>query len=682
MIATFPTQSPFHVHPFQSRLSSLSSHSLDVTPLSPATLTLSPKSAFLSKENKTRPGHEAEQKTQHMDQDTVGGNGGLTRRGIGMGIEGPIMPHASFTVTSHQPPTSTQLSSSPSSNHEGNTDPLSTTTNDPSDTTKENTSRNSSRGKFRKPIYNRSRHTSSRMPRIHTSPQELWQIVSASANVNAQKPSGSTFASHALAGSSPPVSPRAGLGYSPSASVEANAGKKYPRIQDEVLPRSRTMTLAATPGMVPSTSPAPSSPRMATIPLPSAPPKPKSSSNVIPKAIGSERRSRQRQDSELTLRARRDGESSIHLLDHGDRITPDQALSLLTSPIASLAGPASPVLRDLNAPSSLRRSKRFSPQIELEPVELPLRSFASSESVSENIPLKPLTLTSAPTIPSAPLTIRLPKPRRLPADSQIQDQPIFLTDPLQQALKYEAIAQFNAQRKRGQRYAPRFSSTLNPAREALSDENGLCFTDYAHVEHFSSDDKGRLRNGLHWNYFRPVQVAGSRLRSTCESHNRSACASGNSFSTYLRGGDQKHCLGCRRDGLRVRLLIVGLWKWTALHGAKFDIDYYWSDEDSDDEDCEEDADFNVGSRRGRKDFPMDVMDVDVSFSDSVLDLGRQSTLDMEMKKAASGSQPSTGLDMEVDVDLQFKLAPSSSGEWDGDVPDSPRLRDLDDFDDI
>jgi hypothetical protein len=134
--------------------------------------------------------------------------------------------------------------------------------------------------------------------------------------------------------------------------------------------------------------------------------------------------------------------------------------------------------------------------------------------------------------------------------------------------------------------------------------------------------------------------------------------------------------------LRVRLLIVGLWKWTALHGAKFDIDYYWSDEDSDDEGCEEDAEINMGSRRGRKDFPMDVMDVDVSFSDSVLDLSRQATLDMEIKKAASSSQPSIGLDMEVDVDLQFKLAPSSSGEWDGDVPDSPRLKDLDDFDDI
>ena len=38
--------------------------------------------------------------------------------------------------------------------------------------------------------------------------------------------------------------------------------------------------------------------------------------------------------------------------------------------------------------------------------------------------------------------------------------------------------------------------------------------------------------------------------------------------------------------MRVRLLIVGLWKWTALHGAKFDIDYYWSDEDSDEDDDE------------------------------------------------------------------------------------------------
>ncbi|EEB90910.1 hypothetical protein MPER_10821 [Moniliophthora perniciosa FA553] len=350
------------------------------------------------------------------------------------------------------------------------------------------------------------------------------------------------------------------------------------------------------------------------------------------------------------------------LPDHSDRMNSDQALNLLTSPLSK---PSSSVLRDSNGSNSRHsHSKKPSPQVELEPVGLSLRSFALVDSPSENIPI----IAAAPTVPSTPLPVRVPKLRRtISHESHIEDQRIFLTDPLQQALKYEAIAQFNTQRRRGQPYAPRFASSLNPAREALTEQNGLCFTDFAHVDHVHSDEKGRLRSGLHWNYFRIAQQTGSRLRGLCETHNRSACASGTTFSTYLRGGDQKHCLGCRRDGVRVRLLIVGLWKWTARNGAKFDIDYYWSD-GSDEEDNDEQVEVDDARK---KDFPMDV---DES-SDSVLDFGDQATLDSESRKV---SHSAMSPDMEVDIDLQFKL----SNEWDGNVPESPRLKDLDDFDDI
>ncbi|ESK95842.1 hypothetical protein Moror_12340 [Moniliophthora roreri MCA 2997] len=664
MIATFPAQSPFHVHPFHSRLPSFP-HSFDITPLSAATLTLSPKSAFLSKENKTRSGHEVDSEAQYMDEDTNAVGGNIGSHGTVTGLGGSIMPHASFTATSHQP--STQLSPSSSLTQQGK-DTHSTTINHPSNTTKENTSRTSSRGKFRKPIYNRSRTASPRMPRIHTSPQDLWQIVGKD-DANARKSGGSTLASYVLDGSSPLASPHVELGYARQASVvEVHVGNKYPRIQDEILPRSRTMT----PGLDASTSSAPPSPRIAPVPLPSASSRSKSLGHAVPKAIGSERHTRQCQDTELAPKSTRrvgDAEHPVMLLDRGDRVNPDQVLNLLTLPVGSSSKPSSFVLRDSNG-SNIRHSKKLSPQVELEPVGLNLRSFASVDSPSENIPLT--TLAAAPTVSSTPLPVRVPKPRRtISHESHIEDQRIFLTDPLQQALKYDAIAQFNIQRRRGQQYAPRFASSLNPAREALTEENGLCFTDFAHVDHVHSDEKGRLRSGLHWNYFRVAQRIGGRLRSLCETHNRSACASGTTFSTYLRGGDQKHCLGCRRDGVRVRLLVVGLWKWTARNGAKFDIDYYWPD-DSDEEDSDEEVEDEVDARK--KDFPMDV---DES-SDSVLDFGDQATLDSELRKASCEPHSATSPDMEVDVDLQFKL----SNEWDGNVPESPRLKDLDDFDDL
>ena len=127
-------------------------------------------------------------------------------------------------------------------------------------------------------------------------------------------------------------------------------------------------------------------------------------------------------------------------------------------------------------------------------------------------------------------------------------------------------------------------------------------------------------------------------------------------------------------------MVVGVWRWGVLFGESPGFD-----DDDDDDDI-----LNLGSidKTGR--FVMDYWDDDEDLSgrgmlmskehggdvpmdvdhdtDSVLGIDSPATLDAELARAS---------EMRMEVDS----SPLKT-EWVGGVPDSPRLKDLDDFDEI
>ncbi|KAL0577972.1 hypothetical protein V5O48_004008 [Marasmius crinis-equi] len=374
----------------------------------------------------------------------------------------------------------------------------------------------------------------------------------------------------------------------------------------------------------------------------------------VPKAIGSERRQRlQLQQEQPTYKAPPPADLNW---------TPPSPNSWTTSvmPLSTSLDPTSK--------TALGPSKRYAPQIT---ITIPEKS--------KNLRVAPLPLPTPPSTPPLQLTVV-----ELTPAPEYQRQLKLQTDAAAAFKhKHELVTRFNDQRSRrvGGKNVSRFSSPLNPAMETM----GVTFQDCVDVEKKEREKLGlagvRGREKT-WNYFRKPQVVGTRSRVVCERWNGGGSGSINS---YLRGSEQKHCLGCRREGLRVRLMVVGVWRWGVLFGEPGDSQFEDDDDDDifgtgekgrfvmdywdDDEEC--------GSGRGmllkkEKDSGGDVpMDVDHD-TDSVLDIAGPDNLEAELARASD-------FRMEVDSDSHSK-APET--EWIGGVPDSPRLKDLDDFDEV
>ncbi|KAG7089944.1 hypothetical protein E1B28_011572 [Marasmius oreades] len=412
-----------------------------------------------------------------------------------------------------------------------------------------------------------------------------------------------------------------------------------------------------------------------------------------------------------------------------------------------------------------RQAKRFgAAQSQVSSLSQPVSGSIPERPKHRTIPLPPQGLpTPPPTPPSTPSSPHLPIHAPAPTPIRTSALPLIHLPPAPQAhsdyqqtqeliQKYKSISKFNAHRFRhGTKWTPvpRFSSGLNPAREALGEVLGAKGKDFVDGERWEKErerererelELERLGLGLgsgsslgfgrkekSWNYFRRAQSVGLRSRSVCErSHSRSASGGCVSVSAYLRGSDQKHCLGCRREGLRVRLLIVQLWRRNLWEGGSSmstsatatpildsDLDFdlgmrlgleflgseFEFDDDEDDED-EDDVDVNVdvvgeNGGLGRR-FVMDHWDDD----SSQVGLGR-------VKERKGSEQTETNRDIPMDVDsetdsfsgprrldeelmrAQMEVDSDDHNQvvvkapetvWVGGVPDSPRLKDLDDFD--
>ncbi|KAK1231325.1 hypothetical protein PQX77_005567 [Marasmius sp. AFHP31] len=368
----------------------------------------------------------------------------------------------------------------------------------------------------------------------------------------------------------------------------------------------------------------------------------------VPKAIGSERKQRlQVQQQQPVINV-----PLPTTLDWNPAIPPSSSNSWTTSVMPSSISLPSPP-----STPALGESKRFGPQI----------SICVPEK-QKNTRVTPLP-TPPPTPPPLSLTIVELTPAPV-CQYQLDAAAAF-------ERKYELVTRFNSQRTRGGgKHAPRFSSPLNPAMADM----GLTFQDCLDVDKKEREKAGCMRGReKSWNYFRKQQVVGTRSRGICERWNGGGSGS---ISSYLRGSEQKHCLGCRREGLRVRSLVVGVWRWGVLFGESVGDSGFEDDEDDDDiltlgsagktgrfvmdywDDDEDLSGRGMLMRREHGDVPMDV-DHD---SDSVLDVDSPSSLEAELARAS-------GVKMEVDSNR-------SETEWVGGVPDSPRLKDLDDFDEI
>ncbi|KAF9266456.1 hypothetical protein L218DRAFT_942173 [Marasmius fiardii PR-910] len=660
MIALQPPQPHFHVGSFP--------RSIDVA-------SISTRSAFLSRENRLCPDFgrgNASRTTSSLgnSRDKDGSEGvysGITTGGTTSqsSLETVTTP---LQVNKDSPAVTVDAFNNSESSSTDSTIPI----YDSKTPTSASRALSNRTGRFRKPISARSRYTG--MPWVQASPIDLWQVVPADSHPTVQRPPFS------------PIQPQTQASRRGSSAVsDSNA---FP----EAIMRPNGIS--------------------------------------VPKAIGSERKQR----------LQREREQQPPVVD--------------IVPIQEWNPNRQPKLPVSSAPVSVperpkRKTVPLPPQTQTQTQSLPTPPVTPTYPLT---PTPPLTLTSSShslihtPIPTTPIltpalpVIHLPPAPQPSLPSELQHELLIS--------KYESISKFNAHRFRhGTKYTPvpRFSSTLNPARETLSEVLGASGKDFIDSDRWEREKERererereleRLRLGMGgpglglvgmstlsysgrrerpWNYFRKPHLTDSRSRAVCErSHSRSRSGSGGfiSVASYLRGSDQKHCLGCRREGMRVRLLVVQVWRkslWgnSSTRARREDLDFGFDlglslgldllgsdfdfDDDEDDEDDDEGELVQIHVNDARKRFVMDFwddddhsrdahrvgerkckghnkdvpMDVDSDFA-----CGLPGRLDEELMRAAQ---------MEVDSDVVDKIPEAN---WVGGVPDSPRLKDLDDFEEM